>query len=878
MGPQLQERALVDEGLDHRPHVIDPQAVLRDRPAQFALVALDPGRRRTLEIGQGLLGQSRGVGLVLGQYVDHAVGGLDVHRPDLLGGEHPKAAALDHRRPAHADVGALGADENFTNTGEGGVAREAAARHHGNLGHPPGQLGEGLEAGRGQAGGCHAIGVAGPAAAAFGEPHHRQLLLLDDLQQAVGLHVVHVALGAGQDGEIVGQGGAARLLGTEQGAIDRADAADQAVGGADLQQMFGRVAAALGGHGEGAVFEEGARIDQVVDVLPGGALVAGPAAGHGLGPRLVQGGQPAGVDLGQVGPDEIEVDFLFDRVANVFHRLGNDEQQRLVLEHHRSAHRGDAGDPAAFEGGDHMLHLHRFEDRQGLAGPDQLALDHRDRPDRGLQRRPHGLGAVNRLLGGGQGRAGGALAEQAAGQVGSGGDQFGGVGLDKGGGGLAGYHFLAGQQGAQHADCGVRPGDAEFRQGPGGPGGGLVKGGALDDHLGQQGVVVGVGDIAGVAIAIDPHARTGRGLVGGQAAAGRLGVAVGGQGFQIDPGLDGETARGGRGAQADAGQGVAGGQADLGLHQIDAGHRLGDGVLDLQPGVGLDEVEVLGSRLEQELDGAQGAVADGGGDVDGGLEQAGAQGFAQARGRGDLQDLLVPPLQRAVALAYGQNAGAVAGHLHLDVAGGLQQAFGVDGADAEGGLGLAAGGGEGGGDLLAAAHHPHAPAAAAGDGLDHHRRPGGELVEEGGQLRFVDGPLRAGNHGNPGADGQQPGPGLVAEGVEGFGGRADEQQSGLGAGPGEGGALGQEAVAGVDGVAAAGAGGGDHPGNVEIGLGAGHAQRQGPVGRLDVQAGLIVGGIDRRGSQLQIGRRPGDADGDFPAVGDQDVGDGHGGP
>ena len=50
----------------------------------------------------------------------------------------------------------------------------------------------------------------------------------------------------------------------------------------------------------------------------------------------------------------------------------------------------------------------------------------------------------------------------------------------------------------------------------------------------------------------------------------------------------------------------AGGDADLLAHQVDAGHRLGDRMLDLQAGVHLDEVEL--AVLEQELHGAGAAV------------------------------------------------------------------------------------------------------------------------------------------------------------------------------------------------------------------------------------------------------------------------------
>ena len=43
--------------------------------------------------------------------------------------------------------------------------------------------------------------------------------------------------------------------------------------------------------------------------------------------------------------------------------------------------------------------------------------------------------------------------------------------------------------------------------------------------------------------------------------------------------------------KAEFGEGGAFSNLQLGAHQVDAGHFLGDGVLHLQPGVGLDEGE-----------------------------------------------------------------------------------------------------------------------------------------------------------------------------------------------------------------------------------------------------------------------------------------------
>jgi hypothetical protein len=53
-------------------------------------------------------------------------------------------------------------------------------------------------------------------------------------------------------------------------------------------------------------------------------------------------------------------------------------------------------------------------------------------------------------------------------------------------------------------------------------------------------------------------------------------------------------------------EGPAGGDADLFVDQIDAGDHLGYGMLDLQAGVHLDEVEL--AVLVEEFDGADAAV------------------------------------------------------------------------------------------------------------------------------------------------------------------------------------------------------------------------------------------------------------------------------
>jgi len=95
----------------------------------------------------------------------------------------------------------------ISQTREGGVAGEGKRPDTTAIFGTLPASGEGLE-----------VGVARPerrcpsvspaAAAALGEPHHRALLALDDVEQAIGLHVVFMwPWVPARDGEVVGQGG-----------------------------------------------------------------------------------------------------------------------------------------------------------------------------------------------------------------------------------------------------------------------------------------------------------------------------------------------------------------------------------------------------------------------------------------------------------------------------------------------------------------------------------------------------------------------------------------------------------------------------------------------------------------------------------------------
>src|SRR4051794_2842862 len=145
---------------------------------------------------------------------------------------------------------------------------------------------------------------------------------------------------------------------------------------------------------------------------------------------------------------------------------------------------------------------------------------------------------------------------------------------------------------------------------------------------------------------------------GGGAAAGAAGGedgAVRGDGLGVDPGLDGPALRAGRAVgEAEVGEGGAGGDAQLQPDEVEAEGLLGDGVLDLQPRVALEEDEAVGVvGGDEELDGGQaddaGLAAEGGG----GVGQPVADRIGQPAGGGDLDELLPVPVGGAGAGTQG---------------------------------------------------------------------------------------------------------------------------------------------------------------------------------------------------------------------------------
>ncbi len=294
-------------------------------------------------------------------------------------------------------------------------------------------------------------------------------------------------------------------------------------------------------------------------------------------------------------------------------------------------------------------------------------------------------------------------------------------------------------------------------------------------------------------------------------------------------------------------------------HDIHPIHELGHRVLDLNPGIHLQEVE-LATRREQEFDGPGPQVAHGARGGGGGIAHAAAQCGRHGHGRRFLDELLVPALDAALALAQRDHASErVRQDLDFDVSRPLEVFFEVHFAGPERLDRLARRRLESRFELRLLPDQPHALAAAARGRLEEHRVA--EPCRLGPCLHVVsERPRGPRNDRHARLLHAAPRFGLVAHRRH----RLRERR-----------ALREEAISGVHRLAGRALRRGNQLSDVEIGLGRRRGpERHGEVGGAHVRRQAIGLGIDRHRLEAFLVAGADDPQGDLAAVGDEDAFDG----
>ncbi len=393
----------------------------------------------------------------------------------------------------------------------------------------------------------------------------------------------------------------------------------------------------------------------------------------------------------------------------------------------------------------------------------------------------------------------------------------------------------------------------------------LFPGQCPDDQLQAHGVVVRRDGVAGVDRRIGAHTGAAGGVVTGDLA--EAGQEVVTRLLGVDAELQGEA------AILDVflldRERQTGGDADLLADDVDAGDFLGDGVLHLHAGVHFHEVHLtLG---EQELHGAGVLVTHRLGRTHGQVADIGALFRGELRAGGDLDEFLVAPLNRAIALEQVHGvAERVGENLRLDVLGlddaflkeyiSRSEGFGRLGDDARVGLG----------QLFSGVAAPDTATATARGGFEHHRIADALSCGQ----RFFD--IRhvafgAGRDRHASLDHAAPRLGLVTHASNHFGAGANEADSALGADFRQFGVFGQESVAWMQRITAGLHGQVYQLARIQVARQRVLANKIGLVGTFDVQRVAVGLGKHRHRAHVHFGTGPHDADGDFTAVSDQQL-------
>ena len=315
---------------------------------------------------------------------------------------------------------------------------------------------------------------------------------------------------------------------------------------------------------------------------------------------------------------------------------------------------------------------------------------------------------------------------------------------------------------------------------------------------------------------------------------------------------------------------------NLRTHDVDVGHDLGDGVLDLDARVHLDEEPRVAVHVVEELDGSGVVVAGARGQTHGGIEQFPAHLRVEGDGGRNFDHFLMTPLHRTIAVVKVDDVSVpVAQNLHLDVLGPPDELFQKHRCIAKGPQSLVLRLVEQAFEVGLLLHHAHAASATAEGRLDDERESDLPRQLEGlaAVLHRI---VRARQGGHAQAFRLRAGRHFVAHQFEALRFRPDKKNPLAGAGPGEFGILREKAVARMDRIDRVFLRRRHHPRDVEIGTDRtpGLRQHVGLVGLEAMNAEPVLLGKNGHGTEVQFGGGAKDPDGNFAAVGGHQFADG----
>src|SRR3990170_1656396 len=388
----------------------------------------------------------------------------------------------------------------------------------------------------------------------------------------------------------------------------------------------------------------------------------------------------------------------------------------------------------------------------------------------------------------------------------------------------------------------------------------------VDHQLAQEGIVRGGDGVAGINRRVDTDTEPSgkdarRDSPGGRSE--RLGV------LRVDAALDAVPPEMDR--LLVESQFLPVGDPDLLPHDVHARDHLRDGVLHLDSGVHLEEVELPLVHVE-ELDRPHIVVPRRGRRIDRRLMDPVPDPGGKVRCGGFLDQFLMAPLYGTVPVPEVDHVAELVGHhLDLDVPRVLEILLDVDIGGTERGERLRLGGEEGVDEGSGGMDDLHPPAAASRGRLDDHREP--DLLRDPEALLLLrDRAVAAGNGRHLDLAHRPARPDLISHQANGLRRRADELHAVILADLREGGIFREEAVPGVDRVRVGDLDRAQDRGDIEIALRARRrSHADGLVRHPDVHGILVHGGIDGDGPKSHLAASPDDADRDLSPVGDKNL-------